>query len=461
MPGLMTVQGLLKKIYTGLPKSEDFKQYHSIQITKQQCELLIRQQKYDDPSVIELKRRLVNGEEIVLIAQVSNYLPLFARIENLLERGIAQGKFDQEQEPFVRGLIEIYGKLITLFKPGFFGNRLLKVAEREKKALEGDRWKKYLDAYDEEKALLFSFKALFEKGGMSTYVKDFSMRPAWVRRYKIVEIAAMLTVIMSVFVYAQLDRWVDPLYETVKVYEQLDSRVETKAELELEQKYGFNIIGEFNNADLELLKQKLPSPEIVQSTGLKRIVFLGPGDVMKTRGMAGMAQHGGSEIRVFSSTVKYSPEIGFVEGSEFDHEFAHQYHFWVERNNPEFNATWNKVAGPYNRVQQTGRGYEYTTPAPFPKIYRSPYFGLAVRDGYTRAYGGITIHEDVAEFVSTIKSRPDNLAMAQNAFNTYRQKIRMLHEAGFITTTERDTALGNINKAEQQAAPGGAFEAFK
>ncbi|MDP2673051.1 MAG: hypothetical protein Q8O84_04530 [Nanoarchaeota archaeon] len=123
--------------------------------------------------------------------------------------------------------------------------------------------------------------------------------------------------------------------------------------------------------------------------------------------------------------------------SSLKHEAAHERHYDLGlipglSYGGEFNKKWDKTAGEYDKVISTKHGDYYKD--------ASGEIILEPRHGYTSAYGGKNIHEDVATFVDYSNNpeffKPLIDPTSEKYDKRYRQKLDLLYKYKFITDKE-------------------------
>jgi len=237
----------------------------------------------------------------------------------------------------------------------------------------------------------------------------------------------------------------DAVHEVVQAYREADLLHETESERRLEQRYGFNILGDFTDEDLNEIERVLATRynrQRLYDLGLRTIVVIA-GQYSDRVDYAGQSRFGEGAIRLFSGNVS---DTGI-----FEHELAHLRANHLGGRDSSFWTEWDRIAGPYNKVIFR-RGTAARGDIALVQHYVDG-SGIALpRFGYARAYGGVDHQEDIGMMVQAIKADPHHFARVQESFDLYLAKFAFLERHGFITRGEHERVRHIVDGARQQSS---------
>ncbi len=238
----------------------------------------------------------------------------------------------------------------------------------------------------------------------------------------------------------------DAIHEVIQAYREFDLLQESESERRLEQRYGFNIIGDFTDEDLNEIEHVLATrynQERLYDLGLRTIIIIS-GEYSDRVDYAGQARFGEGAIRLFSGNIN---DTGI-----FEHELAHIQANHYGRRDANFWKGWDHIAGPYNRVVFS-RGAEAWGGVAFVQHYVDGSDIELPRFGYARAYGGGDHQEDIGTMIEKIKTNPEHFANVNGDFDAYLQKFEFLEHYGFITHGEHERVRRIVETARMTVRP--------
>lgn len=234
----------------------------------------------------------------------------------------------------------------------------------------------------------------------------------------------------------------DAVHEVVRAYRESILLHNTRAEQRHEQCYGFIIIGDFTEDDLEEIERMLATRynrQRMYDLGLRTIV-VAVGQYSDRVDYASQTRFDEGAIRLFSG---HASDIGI-----FEYELAHIRAQYYGQHEPHFWTEWERIAGPYNKVV-TRHGSAARGDVAFVQHYVDSSDIMLPRFGYTRAYGGTDHHKDIGTMVQAMKKNPHLFARVQESFRVYQQKFAFLERYGFITKGEHERVRQIIDTARQ------------
>lgn len=232
----------------------------------------------------------------------------------------------------------------------------------------------------------------------------------------------------------------DALADEVALYIEEDHLVESDLELQLERTYGFGIVGDFTQEDLEDIQSRLENgypPEMVSRMGLSRIVIFEDGARSQVD-YIGLASGGEQWIRLFSGHI----------GAYFDHEASHLLTFMYAQKGSDVRRRWEDCAGPYGINVTFTQGPPERGSIATNAQYISGVNRNDPSDGHMRAYGGVNYREDISTYVQAIRGNPLSFAQVTGGFHIYRGKLGLLREYYYISNQEYTDAMGLVQVAE-------------
>lgn len=346
--------------------------------------------------------------------------------------------FDHGWTNSIDKLIDFYGELDRLKR----SSQPARFAKRTKEALDRYSLSDIVKIGKGEQRLYGNFSIFSRQLGVTASLHDYSAARTrnirwnkWTKHatygtfgIMMLALGALTTSVAMTY----LNRRPDALTDEVQIYIQNDHLEESDLELRLEQTYGFDIVGEFTQEDLENLKSRLENsypPEMIRLMGLRRIVIF-------DRSAQSQVDYGGRASRRLGEMRLFSGHINAI----VDHEMAHFQTFTHQRTTSDLLGRWEDVSGPYDQV-----AYERGPPERGSARINTQYISGDDRrtpfHGYVRAYGGVNYQEDISTFVEAVRNQSLVFVQVTDNFHIYQQKLALLREYHYITHQEYTGAI--------------------
>lgn len=365
-------------------------------------------------------------------------------------------------ESQVEALLVTFNFLLRYLYPAFRTPPPLMIAKKQLKCVAKQDWKGYVKVWEQEKVFYGRFVRFSQRiGQLVAMQRDtdryhrFAVTKEGQRKGALINILgaaaiAMLAVGYSGYLAGQsagpgqgtLTPRPDAVRNIVQVYRERDLLAgnEGEAERRVEQRYGFNIIGDFTDDDLAAIEHVLGTRynrERLHQLGLRTIIIFG-GEYSDEVDYGSQARFGEGVIRVFSGRVN---DTGI-----FEHELAHIRANFYSRTDAYFWEAWDQVAGRYNRVVFR-RGSPERGGVAQVQHYVDGTSVEVPHFGYARAYGGTDHQEDIATMVERVKIAPEHFGQVTESFDVYLSKFDLLERYGFIMHGEYQQVRRIIEQA--------------
>lgn len=402
--------------------------------------------------ISEMAQDQIEKETRKQIKRRVSFLKKMKKINNRRVKNDLKGKYDLK--PLVEHgwtcsidtLITFYDELGQLQK----SSRPRKFVKRTKDAFDRDSLSGIVKIGKAEQLLYGDLAGICRKFEFNASKHDYTAavnhrerRATWKNRATYGGFGTILlalgALVSVVYINLTRDKRPDALSDTVEMYIEEDNVIEMPLELQLEQIYGFDIVGKFTQEDLDSLCNQLGNsypPELVRTLDLRRIVIFDEG----SRGQVdyiGRAMRREGEMRLFSGHL----------GAIIDHEMAHFQTSTHERTASDCLGRLRDIAGPYNQVEYEVGPAERGGTA-LNVRYLSGDDRRAPFHGYMRAYGGVNIHEDISTYVQAVRGNITSFAQVTGDFHIYRGKLAWHRDCHYISNHEYTSAMGFLQIAQ-------------